>query len=174
MPDDNVHMALFTEIDPASEALEKLRELGIPQDDVTIITGVPFSEEVFGRRRITTRVPLFALAGFVGGFLLSLLLDFGTVLQYPLSVGNLPLYPIPTSLVLTFEVSMLGLMVVAFLGVIWESAFPAYGPKMYRPEVSDGRVALMFDCPPALHDQVHAMMKSLGAESVHRTEAVTL
>lgn len=174
MPDENIHMALFTEIDPASEALEKLKALGIPQEEINIITGMPFSEDVFGRPRVATRIPIYAGAGFLIGLVISLLLDFGTVVQYPLVVGGLPVYPIPTSLVLTFEVSMLGLIVVGFLGVIWESAFPSFRPKMYRPEVSDGRVALVFDCPPAVHDEVHEMMEALGAESIHRTEAVPL
>jgi hypothetical protein len=174
MADDNIHMALFTEIDPASEALERLKALGIREDEINIITGMPFSEDVFGRPRVVTRIPTYAIVGFLVGFVISLLLDFGTVVQYPLVVGGLPVYPIPTSLVLTFEVSMLGLIVVAFMGVIWESAFPSFHPKMYRPEVSDGRVALVFDCPPGLHDQVHDLMKSLGAESIHRAEAVVL
>ncbi len=174
MPEENTHLALFSEVDPAAEALERLKALGIAEADVDIISGTPFSEDVFGRTRVATRIPLYAGIGFLAGLVISLLLDFGTVIQYPLGVGNLPVYPIPTSLVLTFEISMLGLIVVAFLGVIWESAFPVLQPKMYRPEISDGRVALVFECPPEVHDQVHAMLKDLGAESVHRTEAVRL
>ncbi len=172
--EENTHLALFSEVDPAAEALEKLKSLGIAEGDVDVISGTPFSEDVFGRPKVATRIPIYAIAGFLGGFVVSLLLDFGTVVQYPLSVGNLPIYPIPTSLVLTFEISMLGLIVVAFMGVIWESAFPALQPKMYRPEISDGRVALVFECPPEVHDEVHEMLKALGAESVHRTEAVRL
>jgi Alternative complex III, ActD subunit len=174
MTEGIVHLALFKDIDPATDALSKLRELGIRDEDISIISGVPYSEKTLGRPVGHTLIPKFAVVGFLGGFVISLLLNWGTVLQYPIRVGGMPYYPIPTTLILTFEISMLGLMIFTFLGVIWECGFPSFGPKEYHPAISDGRIAVLFNCPPEIHTQAHDSLAALGAEWIHRTEAAKL
>jgi hypothetical protein len=67
--------------------------------------------------------------------------------------------------------SMLGLMGSAFLGVFLESYFPAYHPMKYVPEVSDGKIALLFECPAGEQDKYIQAMQALGAESVATAEA---
>ena len=174
MSEGTIHLALFKAIDPAADAISKLRELGIDDKDMTIITSVPYSDRMLGRPMSWTIVPKLAISGFVVGFVISLLLNFGTPLLYPIRVGGMPILSIPPSLVLTFEISMLGLMIATFLGVIWESAFPSFGPKEYRAEVSDGQIAVVFNCPPEIHATAHDTLAALGAEWVHRTEATQL
>lgn len=121
-----------------------------------------------------TIIPKIAIGGFIAGFIISILLNFGTPLLYPIRVGGMPYLPIPTGLILTFEISMLGLLAATFLGVIWESAFPSFGPKEYRQEISDGRIGVVFTCPPEEHTRAHETLVALGAEWVHRTEATNL
>jgi hypothetical protein len=174
MSEGTVHLALFTDIDPATQAIDKLRELGIADKDMSIVSGVPFSDKMLGRPITWTRVPQIGIAGFLVGFVISLFLNFGTPLLYPVRVGGMPYLSIPTSLILIFEISMLGLMISTFLGVIWESAFPSFGPRVYHPEVSDGKIALVFNCPPEIHSRVHDELGTLGAEWLHRAEEKTL
>jgi hypothetical protein len=174
MPEENTHLAIFNEIDPAAEAIHRLRELGIHDDQMNIISGLPYTSEMLGRPKIHTMIPTFAIIGFLGGFVVSLLLNFGSTLQYPLTVGGLPLFPIPTTIVVTFEMSMLGLLLFTFLGMIWECAFPTFDKKVYRKDVSDGKIAIEFDCPPEIHTRVHELLGALGAEWVHRAEATPL
>lgn len=174
MSEGTVHLALFTDIDPATHAIDKLRELGIPDKEMTIVSGVPFSDKMLGRPVTWSRVPQIGMAGFAIGFVISLFLNFGTPMLYPIRVGGMPYLSIPTSLVLIFEISMLGLMISTFLGVIWESTFPSWGPKEYHPEISDGKIAVVFNCPPEIHTQVHEDLGKLGATWLHRTEAKTL
>jgi Alternative complex III, ActD subunit len=173
MPEETVHLALFSDIDPASQALDALREMGIQDKDMTIISGVPYSDRMLGRPMSWTRVPQLAISGFVLGFIVSLLLNFGTPLLYPIYVGGLPLLPIPTTAILTFEISMLGLLAFTFLGVVWESAFPTLKTKEYHPEISDGKIAVVFNCPEEIHTRAHEALTAMGAEWIHRTEAVT-
>jgi len=174
MSEGAVHLALFNDIDPATRAIDKLRELGVRDKDMSIISSVPYSDKMLGRPMTWTRVPKLAILGFVIGFVVSLLLNFGTPLQYPIRVGNMPYLPIPTTIVLTFEISMLGLLIFTFLGVIWESAYPSFGPKIYNPEISNGRIAVVFNCPAEIHAQAHEALAALGAEWMHRTEATQL
>jgi hypothetical protein len=171
MSEGTVHLALFGDIDPASLALDKLRELGVQDKDMTIISGVPYSDKMLGRPMSWTRVPQLAIAGFILGFIVSLLLNFGTPYQYPINVGGLPLFSIPTTIILTFEMSMLGLLLFTFLGVVWETAFPSFGPRDYHPEISDGKIAVVFTCPAEIHARAHEALAALGAEWMHRTEA---
>jgi hypothetical protein len=174
MSEGTVHLALFNDIDPATQAIDILRHLGIADKDMTIVSGVPFSDKMLGRPVNWTRVPQIGAAGFLVGFVISLFLNFGTPLLYPIHVGGMPLLSIPTSLVLIFEISMLGLMISTFLGVIWESTFPSWGPNVYHPKISDGKIGLVFNCPPEVHAKVHEELAGLGAEWLHRTEATVL
>jgi hypothetical protein len=174
MSEDTVHLALFKDIDPATRAIDKLRDLGVPDKDMTIISSVPYSNKMLGRPMTWTLVPKLALIGFMLGFVISLLLNFGTPLQYPIRVGNMPYLPIPTTIILTFEISMLGLLVFTFLGVIWESAFPSFGPIIYHRQISNGFIAVVFICSPEIHTQAHEALAALGTEWMHRKEVTQL
>ncbi len=168
------HLALFNDVDPATQAIDRLRALGVSDSDMTIISGVPFSERILGRPARRSYIPQIAIAGFLAGFAISLFLTFGTPMLYPIRVGGMPYMSIPTSMVLIFEISMLGLMIATFLGVIWESAFPSWGPKVYHPEVTDGKIAVVFNCPPEMDTQVYEELGQLGVAWLHRTEAKPL
>jgi hypothetical protein len=172
MADDTVHLALFKEdqIDHATEAIEKLRQLGIGDKDMSIISGIPYSEKVLGRPIGWTRIVQVALGGAVVGFLVAMFLTFGTVFWYPQKVGGQPIYAIPTSIVVIFEITMLGLLISTFIGVFIETITPSFGPKGYSPKVSDGHIGIVFTCPPDLDSSMHAALKELGAELVHNTE----
>jgi len=174
MPEGTTHLAIFNEVDPVAEAIHELRELGIPDNQMNIISGLPYSAEMLGREKSWSMIPKFSIIGFVLGFVLSIVLNWGSVLQYPLIVGNLPLFAIPTTIIVTFELSMLGLLLFTFLGVVWENAWPSWGKKVYRKDVSDGKIAIEFICPPEIHTRVHEMLGALGAEWVHRTEATEI
>jgi len=104
------------------------------------------------------------------GFLTAQLLNIGTVLQYPIKVGGMPYFPIPTAIVVTFELTMLGLLISTFIGVFVETISPSFGPQGYHPRVSDGYIGILFTCPPWEDEQMHAALKQLGAEIIHRSE----
>jgi hypothetical protein len=159
-------IALFQDIDPAVEAIDRLRTLGLKDDQMEVISGVPILEPILGRPKRVTNVPRLALAGAAFGFLFGLFLDFGTPYLFHLHVGGQPLYPIPPGIILVFEMSMLGLMGMAFLGVFLESKFPAYRPLKYLPAISDGKIALLFECPGGEQEKFISAMQEQGAESV--------
>jgi hypothetical protein len=171
MSDRPVHIALFKEdqIDHAAEAIDRLRKIGINDRDMSVISGVPFSDRILGRPMSWTRVPQIAAAGAVVGFLLSMALNL-TPLLYPLHVGGMPLIPIPTSIVVTFELTMLGLLISTFLGVAIEALSPSFGPKGYHPNITNGEIGILFYCPPDLENNVHSALLELGAQHENRLE----
>ena len=174
MSEGTTLLALFQDIDPAAHAIEKLREMGLDDNQMNVISGIPFREEILGRPTVRTHVPRIALAGAIAGFAVAVFLIWGVPLLYPLYVGGQPMFPIPPLLVVGFEMIMLGMLVSAFLGVFFDSSFPSYEPALYAPEVSDGKIALFFDCPTDKQAKFKDAMKSLGAELVRTVEAQVL
>jgi hypothetical protein len=174
MSDKITLLALFPDIDPASAAIEKLRAMGIKNEEMDIISGIPFHEDMLGRPRIATFVPRLALVGAVAGLAIAVFLVFGTPALFPLNAGGQPLLPYPPMIIVGFEMTMLGLMGVAFLGVFLASRFPSYEPVEYVPEISDGKIAIMFQIPGDQQDQYEDALMKLKAESVRPVEAKTL
>lgn len=170
--ESNVRMILFNEdqIDHASEAIETLHRKGIPEKDISVISGVPFSEKILGRPMAWTRIPQIAIAGAVVGLIIASLLNFLTPHLYKMTVGGMPLTPIPTSIVVTFELTMLGLLISTFLGVFIETISPSYGPKGYHPKISDGYIGILFRCPLNVDEETCLELQDLGAEIVHPSE----
>lgn len=171
-----VHLALFKEdqLDHAAEAIQTLRGLGVNDKDMSVISGVPFSEKMLGRPMSWTRVPFIAAAGALIGFLVALFLNFGTPLLYPIRVGGMPYQTIPTSIVVTFELTMLGLLISTFIGVFVETISPSFGPQGYDPRVTDGHIGVLFSSQPELDPALHEALTKLGAEIVHGAEAKKL
>ncbi len=173
-PKKNMLLAVFQDIDPAAHGMDALRGNGITNDHITVISGTPITEGMMGRPRHPSYVPRFAFGGAVTGFLIGVFFAFGTPLMYPVYVGGQPLLPVPPSVVVLFEMTMLMMMISTFLGVFLDSRFPSYSPKEYVPEISDGHIALLFECPAEIEKTVVKALKDAGAESVRPAELQTL
>lgn len=166
-------LAVFPDLEPAADAIDKLRSLGLAHDQMNVISGIPVTEAMLGRPSQWTNVPRLALGGAIGGFLVGLFLVF-TPLLYFVPVGGQPIIPGPPSVVLLFELTMLGLLISTFLGVFLDSTFPSYRPMHYVPEISDGKIAVFFNCPEDERERYTQAMTDSGAETVKEAEAQQL
>lgn len=171
MAETRSYLAVFADIDPAVHAVDQLRALGVGDDQLNIIAGIPVTEAMLGRPRQWTNVPRLALGGALAGFALGSLLSFVVPFIYPLHVGGHGVVAGPPSFVVLFEMTMLGMLVSTFLGVFLDSRFPSYSPKEYVPAISDGKVAVLFQCGAEKEARLTGAMKSAGAESVQLAEA---
>jgi hypothetical protein len=174
MADKLTLLALFIDIDPAVNALDKLREMGIEDKKVDVISGIPISHEILGRPKVSTFIPKLALGGAVVGFIAAMFLMFATPFLYSLHVGGQPLYALPPFYIIAFEMTMLGLMGTAFIGLFLAGRFPSYEPNFYIPEISDGKIALVFPCQQDDLMKFEQAMKDLGAEQVKPLEEKSL
>jgi hypothetical protein len=171
MTDTTLLLAVFEDIGPASNGIEKLHKMGIQDDQMNVISGIPIKASILGRPSAVTFVSRIGMLGAILGLLLGLFFIWGTPFLFPLHVGGQPIYPIPQLLIIVFEMTMLGLMGFSFLGMFIDSGFPTYSPKEYIPEISDGRIAVFFSCPRDDQKKFVDALTKLGAESVSPAEA---
>ena len=164
-------LAVFDEIEPTTHAIEKLHELGVSDRDINVISGIPIPGRVLGRPSALTNVSRIARVGAVLGMFGGLFLIYGTPYLYPLQVGGQPIYPVPMGWIVTFEMTMLGLMGFAFIGLFVDSGFPAYTPMEYMPEISDGKIAVLFRCPSQDQEKFVNALTDAGAQSIAPAEA---
>ena len=171
MPETITLLAMFEDVEPASEGVEKLQHLGVNHRDMNVISGIPIKHTILGRPAAITYVSRIGLFGAIIGMSLGLFFIYGVKALYPLMVGGQPIFPIPQGIIITFELTMLGLMGLSFIGMFVDSGFPSYTPKAYTPEISDGRIAVLFSCPAGEQEKFIDALKEAGAESVAPVEA---
>ena len=176
MTDTTTLLALFDEdkIDPAADAIEKLHEMGITDEDINVISGVPVAHKILGRPHPSTNVPRLALGGAVAGFCIGVFLNYGTPYLYTVPVGGQYITPVPPGMIIIFEMTMLFALLSTFLGVFLDSYFPNYRPLEYVPEISDGKIGIFFRHPSGEHEKFVDAMSAFGAESVRPVEAQQL
>ncbi len=169
-------LAVFPDLRPAADAIDKLRDLGLSDDQMNVISGIPATEAMLGRPRQWTNVPRLAAGGAVVGFLGAAFLVFVSPYLYPvpIQVGRQAFVPGPPTVVVLFELTMLGMLLSTFLGVFLDSYFPNYRPMEYVKEISDGKIAVFFICPGENCDRFTKAMTALGAEKVEAAEVYHL
>jgi hypothetical protein len=174
MSDNMTLLALFEDIDPAANGVEKLHEMGITDDNINVISGVPIAHKMLGRPHPWTNVSRLALGGAISGFIFGIFLNFGTPNLYYVPVGGQYITPVPPGLIITFEMTMLFALLATFLGVFLDSYFPNYRPLEYIAEVSDGKIAVFFKCPKGEDKKFKDALAKVGALSVQPAEAQQL
>ncbi len=170
MSETKTLLALFADIDPSAEAIDKLRSMGIGDEQMNVISGIPVSEHMLGRPRPWSNVPRLALGGAIAGLFVGIFLAFVVPNLYPIQIGRQGFVAGAPTVVVLFEMTMLGMLVSTFLGVFLDSAFPSYRPKEYIPEISDGKIAILFICPEEKEKAISAALSSLGAQSITPAE----
>lgn len=171
MAEEKSILAIFSDINPAADAIEQLRNAGVHDDCMNVISGIPVTEAMLGRPSQWTNVPRLAMGGAAAGFVLGVFLGFIAPDLYTIQVGGQPFTPVPPAVIVIFEMTMLLMLLSTFLGVFLDSYFPSYRPMKYVPEISDGKIGILIECAPPDEKKVTDMLKKLGAESVQYTEA---
>ena len=173
MTEEKSILAVFADIDPAADAIEQLRLMGVHDDCMNVISGVPVTEAMLGRPRQWTNVPRIAMGGAILGMGAGIFLAFISpyTYPYPIQVSSQAFVPGPPTVVVLFELTMLGMLLSTFLGVFLDSFFPNYRPMKYVPEISDGKIAIFVECQHVEEKKITDLLKKLGAESVKPAEA---
>ncbi len=170
MAENNRLMALFEKPADTSKAIDALIAAGIPDDQIDVMTGVPYPEGSLGLHREWLRLPLIVIAGAVTGLLFGLFLAVITPHLYRLDVGGHPTVSFAPAAVIVFVFTMMATIISTFLGVLWEMNFPEFGPKYYHSAVTDGFLALIVVTPSQMEAEVQHLLDSNGGTEIHRPE----
>ena len=163
-------MALFCEATVTANAIDGLHDMGVDDDDITVLTGVPYPERSIGLHVEWLRLPYIVLAGALGGFIFGLFLSVITPHLYRLDVGGHPPVGFAPAAIITFVFTMQATIISTFLGVVWEMNFPEFGPKYYDKRVNDGFVGVLVEFPTTLRTQVQKLLEDHGGTNIHRPE----
>jgi len=165
-----VLMGLFTDVMKTAEALDGLRLLGLREEDMSIMQGVPYTSKMLGRPKIHERVPWATILGALTGTMIALFLTYGTQLLYPIRVGGREFSNLPPAIVPIYELTMLGLILGTFLNMIWKCGFPSTKPQYYDPLINHSRIAIMCTLDMRYEEDVRRVLLDKGAERVYEPD----
>lgn len=163
-------LGLFQEVTSAADAVEGLRRLDITDEEVSTLSSIPYEPEMLARRPRRGRLGLVTLVGALLGFSIALFLTVGIFLLYPLIQGGQPLVPIPPSLIIVFEVTMLGTMWTAFFGFLFVNRLPAFGRPAYDTRITAGEIGLLVHVDEQMAVEAERVLREEGAHDVQRLE----
>lgn len=165
-------IALFDEAQETADAIDELHSLGISDDNVVVMSGVPYPEGALGRHREWLTLPYIVLGGAIAGLLFGLFLAAITPHLYRLDVGGHPPVGFPPAAVIVFVFTMMATIVSTFLGVLWEMDFPRTGPAPYHKQVTDGKLAVLVEFPQALEEKVKKTLEAHHAQEIGEPERI--
>jgi hypothetical protein len=139
--------ALFADPDSAQRAVENLREAGVADREITVISSEPFEDYEFSHRDRATWIYWIAGAGGAVGLSFGYLLTSATQRAWPLQTGGMPIVAMWPNLVVIFELTMLCAIVATVTTLLVTARLPRRRPALYDPEVSNGLILVGLENP---------------------------
>ena len=139
----DVLLALFDDVAAVTESVSTLRGMGLSDDVVTVMSSVPYEPQMLARPRARNPMPRVALLGAILGLVSAISLLLASFLLYPLVQGGQPIVPIPPSLIIVFEITMLGTMWTIFFGFFAVNRLPTLGHPVYDPRITLGKIGVL-------------------------------
>lgn len=170
MSENDRLMALFQEANATADAIDGLHTIGLADDDITVLSGVPYPEGSIGLHVEWLRLPYIVLAGAIGGFIFGIFLSVITPHLYRLDVGGHPPVSFAPAAVITFVFTMMATIISTFFGVLWEMNFPEFGSNYYDKRINEGLIGVMVEFPNNLKSQVHSLLEQHGGTEIHQPE----
>jgi hypothetical protein len=149
----------------AQQAVNRLRGSGIADAEITVISSQPMEDYEFGDMDKASWIWWIACAGGLVGMAIAFGLAWITETSWPINVGGLPIWAWWPNLIIIFELTMLGAIVATVITLIVTAGL-GRGGKLYDPEVSDGKILVGVENPPAarIEDLQKALAAPRGAE----------
>jgi hypothetical protein len=138
MADGRLH-AVFTTSADARVALNRLGQDGVGHENVEVRSSVPLEHDVIPvGSKLRSRIPWTTIAGATLGGTAFFLMVKLTSEAYPLPTGGMPIVPMPTTGVITFEGVAIGAVLTTVATVLLECGLPG----LKKPGPLDHHLAL--------------------------------
>ena len=156
---------LYTTGDAAQRAVNGLRAAGYADRDITVISAAPMEEYEFSHIDRETYLWYIASGGGLLGLLFSTWLARFTEVDWPLTVGNMPIVAWYPNLIVMFELTMLGAILSTVITLIVSAGLGRRMPKLYDPEVTQGKILVGVAVPDGTRmADVERALSAPGAE----------
>ena len=163
--------ALYPNGQSAQQAVNRLRAAGIADRDITVISSEPMEEYEFGQMDAASWIWWIACAGGLVGMATAVGLAYITEMSWPINTGGLPTFAWWPNLIIMFELTMLGAIVATVVTLVVTAGLGRGRGKLYDPEVSDGKILVGVENPPA--GAVNDLQTALSAPPGARGQDVT-
>ena len=113
------------------------------------MSGEPFEAQEFAHRDNATWMWYIASLGGLIGLAGRTWLTRMTELAWPLQTGNMPIVAWWPNLIVIFELTMLGAILATVVTLFVTAKLPRRRPALYDPEVTNGKILVGVQNPPA-------------------------
>ena len=131
--------ALYSTGQSAQQAVNRLRQAGVADRDITIHSAQPMEDFEFGHIDKKTWIWWIACGGGLIGMATAFGLAWLTETSWPIDVGGLPTFAWWPNLIVIFELTMLGAILATVITLV-VTARLGRGATIYDPAVSDGLI----------------------------------
>lgn len=152
--------ALYPNGQSAQQAVNRLRAAGITDRNITVISSEPMEDYEFGHMDSASWIWWIACAGGLVGMATAAGLAYIAETSWPINTGGLPIWAWWPNLIIMFELTMLGAIIATVVTLVVTAGLGRGGDKLYDPEVSDGKILVGVENPPA--ESVADLQKALG------------
>jgi mono/diheme cytochrome c family protein len=159
-------LGLFYEVGQVANTIEQVRKLGVKDEQMEVLSHMPYHHSILGRPKLKGYVPRMALLGAVLGLITAGALVAITGKLYPINQGNQPAIPIPPMLIIMFELAMLGTMWAAFFGMLVSNRFPVFKKRVYHPQIGKDSIGLVIEIGDDLTQNIEAVFKDNHAHQI--------
>ena len=161
-------LGLFSDEDPAADALDALKAAGFSDGEYEVLTGTPYPEGTFGEEEPKHKLFRFPLIGAACGFIVGLLLTTGTQLAFPVVTGGKPILSIPPMAIVMYEGTLLGAILFTVFGIVFESRLPRLFMGAYDTRITEGYIGVAVTGSEERMGDAEEVLKKAGAEDVKR------
>jgi mono/diheme cytochrome c family protein len=167
-------LGLYQDPETAAEAIDRLHKINVPDKNIDVLSGIPYKTEMLGRPSAKHWVGRGSMVGAVIGIFTAFALTVGLYYLYTIDVGNQPrIFPIPPTLIVLFEVTMLLTVLVTFLSFWLNNRFPTFQAKAYDPHISQGFIGVRAVVSKTQVDEVNEVFKNTGAQFTKEIEILS-
>ena len=159
--------ALYDDGDSAQRAVNGLRNAGVADSAITVVSDQPMEAYEFGEMNRATRIWYIASGGGLIGLVFATWLTRMTELAWPLPTGNMPIVSWWPNLIVIFELTMLGAILATVATLLVTGELLRRRPALYDPRVSDGKILVGVDSPSRADDVERALV-SAGSPQITR------
>ncbi|MGE5247911.1 MAG: quinol:electron acceptor oxidoreductase subunit ActD [Verrucomicrobiota bacterium] len=162
-----VVVGLFDGVEAAAGAGRALRALPLPEGQITTISSVPLPDGAVCRDTRPIRFPRVTVFGWFVGAVAGLALALGTYLLYPLITGGKAIISVPPTLIVTYEVAMLGALIGTLVAGCREMGLLRFRTKLiHDPRIQEGKVLVCasVEAGDQARQAVDALKAAGGAE----------